>query len=82
MELVFTDAEVRRFYRNQHRRQLSVIAQLRQRREIKERTREDDAIHLFTTERVNEAIAQGELQTLGLNRDAVVENNTSRKNLF
>jgi AcrR family transcriptional regulator len=73
MELVFTDMEVRQFYRNQRRRQLDVIAQLRQRLGIPAGRREDDAIHLFTTERTYDAIGQGELQALGLDRNVVIE---------
>jgi AcrR family transcriptional regulator len=73
IELVFTDEEVRRFYRSQRRRQLDVIAQLRHRLGIPAGRREDDAIHLFTTERTFDAIGQGELQALGLDRDIVVE---------
>jgi AcrR family transcriptional regulator len=73
IELVFTDEEVRRFYRSQRRRQLDVIAQLRQRLGIPAGRREDDAIHLFTTERTFDAIGQGEVQALGLDRDIVVE---------
>ena len=37
------------------------------------RTREEDAIHLFTTERTFDAIASGELRDLGLDREAVIE---------
>ena len=73
IELVFTDEEVRRFYRSQRRRQLDVIAQLRRRLGIPPGRREDDAILLFTTERTYDAIGQGELQALGLDRDIVVE---------
>jgi len=73
IELVFTDEEVRRFYRSQRRRQLDVIAQLRHRLGIASGRREDDAILLFTTERTYDAIGQGELQALGLDRDIVVE---------
>ncbi len=73
IELVFTDAKVRRFYRAQRRRQLDVIAQLRQRFPIRGGRREDDAILLYTTERVYDAIAQGELRVLGLDRDIVVK---------
>jgi AcrR family transcriptional regulator len=76
MELVFTDAEVRRFYRSQRRRQLDVIAEIRRRLGIPEGQREHDAIHLFTTERTYDAIGQGELQALGLNRNIVIETMT------
>jgi len=73
MELVFTDEEVRRFYRSQRRRQLDVIAQLRLRHGIPAGRREDDAIHLFTTERTYDAIGQGEIKALGLDHEIVVE---------
>src|ERR1700679_942701 len=73
LELVFTDEEVRRFYRSQRRRQLEVIAQLRHRLGIPPGRREDDALHLFTTERTYDAIGQGELQALGLDREIVIE---------
>jgi AcrR family transcriptional regulator len=73
IELVFTDEEVRRFYRSQRRRQLDVIAQLRLRHGIPAGRREDDAIHLFTTERTYDAIGQGELRALGLDHDIVIE---------
>ena len=72
-ELVLTDAEVRRFYRKQRRRQLDIIAKLRSHLGIPASRREADAIHLFTTERVFDAIAQGELRALGLNRGFVVK---------
>ncbi len=73
LELVFADADVRRFYRKQRRRQLDVMAKLRAGIGAAPRRREDDAIHLFTTERTFDAIAQGELRDLGLNREAVIE---------
>jgi AcrR family transcriptional regulator len=72
LELVFTDAEVRHFYRTQRRRQLDTMAALRIRIGGKPHPREHDVVHLFTTERTCDAIAQGELRTLGLNREAVV----------
>ena len=73
MELVFTDTKVRRFYRSQRRKQLNVIAKIRQRLGIAAARREDDAIHLFTTERTYDAFGQGEIQTLGLDRNVVIE---------
>jgi AcrR family transcriptional regulator len=73
LELVFTDAEVRRFYRRQRRWQLDLMAELRARIGAPPRRREDDAIHLFTTERTFDAIAQGELHDLGLDREVVLE---------
>jgi AcrR family transcriptional regulator len=72
LELVFTDAEVRRFYRAQRRRQLDTMAQLRIKIGARPRPREDDAVHLFTTERTCDAIAQGELRALGVSRKAVI----------
>jgi AcrR family transcriptional regulator len=72
LELIFTDAQVRRFYRAQRRRQLDTMAELRIRIGARPRPREDDAVHLFTTERTCDAIAQGELRALGLNRKAVI----------
>lgn len=73
MELVFTDADVRRFYRSQRRRQLDAITQIRLRLGLKAGRREDDAIHLFTSERTDDAIGQDELQALGLDRNVVIE---------
>lgn len=73
VELVFTDDEVRRFYRSQRRRQLSAIVQLRERMGLTGGSREQYAIHLFTTERVFDAIAHDELKALSLDRDIVVE---------
>jgi hypothetical protein len=43
------------------------------RSEPQPRRREDDAIHLFTTERAFDAIAQGEIEALGLDREIVIE---------
>ena len=73
LELVFSDAVVRRFYREQRRRQLDVMRNLRAGLGTPPRSREDDAIHLFTTERTFDAFAHGELQDLGLDRETVIE---------
>jgi AcrR family transcriptional regulator len=73
LELVFTDAEVKRCYRKQRRRQLDVMAELRAKIGAPARRREDDAVHLFATERTFDAIAQGELRDLGLDRQMVIE---------
>jgi hypothetical protein len=72
-QLIFTDAEVRRFYRAQRRRQLDIMAKLRGNIGRKPRRREDDAIHLYMTERTYDALAHGEMRELGLDRDAVIE---------
>jgi AcrR family transcriptional regulator len=73
LELVFTDPLVRRFYRQQRRRQLDVMATLRARISAPPHSREEDAIHLFTTERTYDAIAQGELRDLALSRKVILE---------
>jgi AcrR family transcriptional regulator len=70
--LVFTDPKVRRFYRDQRRRQLDLMARIRAGIGASPRSREEDAIHLFTMERTGDAIAQGELRDLGLDRDTVM----------
>lgn len=72
-ELIVTDRKIRRFYRKQRRRQLDIMAEFRANKKIVERSREDDAIYLFTTERTFDAIAQGELEDLGLDRKTIVE---------
>jgi hypothetical protein len=72
LELVFADAEVRRFYR-QRRRRLDMMAELRAKIGAPRRRREDDAIHVFTTERTFEAIARGELRDLGPDQTVVLE---------
>jgi AcrR family transcriptional regulator len=73
LELVFADPIVRRFYRVQRRRQLDGMANLRARMGRPPHRREDDAIHLYTTERTFDAIAHGEMRVLALNRDVVIE---------
>lgn len=72
-QLVFTDATVRKFHRRQRKRQLEWMAQLRARRNASPRRREQDIVYLYTTERTFDAIAQGELRALGLNRDHVID---------
>ena len=65
--LVAEDATARAFYRRQRRRQLALIAGLRSARgPTRRRGREDDAVLLYTLERVCDAIAEGELRDLGL----------------
>lgn len=73
MELVFSDPEARRFFRKQRRRQLDLIEELRSRFALPSRTREQDAIHLYMTERVFDAIGQGETRSLGLDESVMVE---------
>ena len=69
--LVAADDEARAFYRGQRRRQLELLAALRRRRSAT--TAGDDAMLLFTLERVCDAIADGELRDLGVAVDGVVE---------
>lgn len=73
MELIFSDEAARKYFRKQRRRQLEVMSGLRQRLGLPLRTREQDALHLFLTERVFDALGQGEIQALGLDRKVVVE---------
>ena len=73
LELVFADPVVRRFYRDQRRRQLDLMAQLRAKLNTKRQSREEDAIYIYTMERSCDAIAQGELSNLGLDRGAMIE---------
>lgn len=72
-QLVVTDGTVRRFHRRQRKRQLDWMAALRSRRHLKPRRREQDLVYLWTTERTFDAIAQGEVRDLGLDRTLVVE---------
>ncbi len=64
--LVARDRVVRAFYRRQRRRQLDLLASLRRVRGGRRRPREEDAILLYTLERVCDALADGELSDLGL----------------
>jgi AcrR family transcriptional regulator len=78
LQLVFADTDVRKYYRAQRRHQLDTIARLRASLGGPPRSREEDAIHLFTSERTFDAIANGEIQSLGLSRSAVVESMVQR----
>jgi len=66
MALVAVDAEVRRFYRGQRRRQLRLLADLRARLGSAPGSAAADAVLLFTLERTCDAIANGEVKDLGL----------------
>ena len=78
MELVFSDADARKFFRMQRRRQLDLIAELRSRFSLPARTREQDAIHLYMTERIFDAVGQGEIQALDLDLSIVIESVVER----
>jgi AcrR family transcriptional regulator len=82
MELVFSDPEVRRFFRKQRRRQLDHIVELRSRFTLPPQTSEQDAIFMCLTERVYDAIGQGEIQSLGLDQAAVIESMVEKTHAF
>lgn len=69
--LVATDAVVRRFHRAQRKRQLDLLAEMRDRPSTAP-TRVDDAVMLFTLERTLDAVAEGETEALGLDDAAVM----------
>ena len=73
MELVFSDADTRAFFRNQRRRQLKMLSELRQRYGWPAQSTEQDAVFLWMTERVFDAIGQAEVQSLGLDKEVIVE---------
>ena len=73
LELVFADPQIRRFYRDQRRRQLNTMAKLREQIGAPRHAREDDAILLFTLERTGDALAHRELRDLGVNRALVIK---------
>ncbi len=72
-ELCFSDAIVRRFHRRERRKQLDRIAELRRQRGTRAHRKEEDLIHLYTTERTYDAIAQGDLRALGLREKFFIE---------
>ena len=78
MEVIFSGAEARKCCSKQRRRQLDFLAQLGKPLFFTPRTREQDAIHLFTTERVFDAIGQGEIEALELDESAIVESMIER----
>jgi AcrR family transcriptional regulator len=78
LQLVFADTGVRKYYRAQRRHQLDTMARLRASLGGPPHSREEDAIHLFTSERTFDAIANGEIQSLGLSRSAVLESMVQR----
>jgi AcrR family transcriptional regulator len=71
-QLVVTDRAVRRFHRRQRKRQLEWMATLRVQRRLRPRRPEEDLVYLWTTERAFDAIAQGEVRDLGLDRALVI----------
>lgn len=69
--LVATDPAVRRAHRRQRTRQLALLAHLR-RRPPRAGEREADAMLLLTLERVCDAVAEGELRDLGVDRRRIL----------
>jgi len=69
--LVATDGDARDFYRAQRRRQLGLLAALRGPTPTPPHQAERDAMLLFTLERVCDAIAEDEVQDLGLDVPAM-----------
>lgn len=82
MELVFSDPEVRRFFRKQRRSQLDHIVEIRSRLKLPPQTSEQDAIFMCLTERVYDAIGQGEIQSLGLDQAAVIDSMVEKTHAF
>jgi len=71
MAFLASDPDVRRFYRAQRRRQLAMLEGLRARLRARPRTAAEDAVLLFTLERTSDALANGEIADLGVDREAV-----------
>jgi AcrR family transcriptional regulator len=71
--LVATDAVVRRFHRAQRRRQLDLLAGMRRSGRDEAAARVDDAVTLLTLERTLDAVAEGEIEALGLGVEPVLE---------
>lgn len=69
--LLATDPEARRFHRDQRRRQLVLLAAMRERLGATPREPEDDAVMLFTLERTCDALATGEIRDLSLRTDRI-----------
>ncbi|HEY6331387.1 MAG TPA: TetR/AcrR family transcriptional regulator [Blastocatellia bacterium] len=73
LELLFTDAKVKRFFCEQRRNQIDLMAALRAAQGWQPRPREDDAVLLYCCDRTYDAIARGELEAIGLDRAMVIE---------
>jgi AcrR family transcriptional regulator len=71
--LVAEDAEARAFYRRQRRRQLELLRSFGGERRAGAEAETEDAVLLYTLERVCDAIADGELRDLGVSVTAAVE---------
>jgi AcrR family transcriptional regulator len=71
--LIATDPVVRRHHRRQRSRQLGLLRDLRRRRSLPERSAEEDALLLFTLERTLDALAEGEVDDLGLSSSVMLD---------
>lgn len=69
--LTAADPVVREFYRGQRRRQFELLARLRAAAGDPPRSREQDALLLFTLERCADAMAEDEAEALGLDAAAM-----------
>lgn len=69
--LTAADSLVREFYRGQRRRQFELLARLRAAAGDAPRSREQDALLLFTLERCADAMAEDEADALGLDAEAM-----------
>jgi AcrR family transcriptional regulator len=66
---LLNEKAIRKVYRNQRSSQLAMLKSLRIKNKIPAHRAEDDAVLMFTLERVCDAIAQGDVADLGLNRE-------------
>ena len=73
LALAAIDPAARRVYRAQRRAQLERMRSLREAAGLEPHARADDALLLFTLERVCDAIAQGEARALGVPESALEE---------
>jgi AcrR family transcriptional regulator len=71
LALAATDPAARRVYRDQRRQQLERMRALRESAGLAPHDRADDALLLFTLERVCDAVAQGETRALGVPEQAL-----------
>jgi AcrR family transcriptional regulator len=71
--LVSTDPDIRSFYREQRRRQLELLADLRREHGFAQTSPESHALLSFTLERASDALADGEAEALGLRASVVRE---------
>jgi len=66
---LLNERPIRKVYRKQRSSQLAMLKSMRMKNKMRAHRVEDDAILMFTLERVCDAIAQGDVTDLGLNRE-------------